>query len=73
MTKDLDFDDTTRCPLCGNANECAIAAGRSAETCWCMTATIAPEVLASIPEEAQGKVCVCPRCGSGGGTVVDLD
>ena len=73
MTKELDFNDATRCPLCGSANECAIAAGKSAETCWCMTATIAPSVLASIPEEARGKVCVCQRCGSGASPAGDVD
>lgn len=62
MTQPLDFNDSTRCPLCGDPNQCAVAAGRSAETCWCMTATIDPDVVASIPEEAQGTVCICPRC-----------
>ena len=73
MTQDLDFNDATRCPLCGNANECAIAAGKSPETCWCMTATIAPSVLTSIPAEAQGKVCVCASCASGNGPADDAD
>jgi hypothetical protein len=27
-----------------------------------MTATIDPDTLASIPEEAQGKVCICAKC-----------
>ncbi len=62
MTKDLRSPDETVCPICGAANECAIAAGRSAESCWCMTAEISPDVLATIPEEAQGKVCICARC-----------
>ena len=57
-----DFDDPTRCPLCGDANECAVAAGRSAETCWCMTVTMDPDTLLAIPEAAQGKVCICPKC-----------
>ena len=74
MTNDVDFSDTTRCPLCGSGNECAMAAGKPPETCWCMTATIAPEVLVRIPAEAQGKVCVCARCASGGGgPAVDVD
>jgi hypothetical protein len=62
MTKELRSPDQTVCPICGSANECAIAAGRSAESCWCMTAEISPDVLATIPEEAQGKVCICRRC-----------
>lgn len=62
MTQQIDFDDTTRCPLCGKPNECAMAAGRPAESCWCMTSTIDPDVLTSIPAEAQGKICICARC-----------
>ena len=62
MTEPLDFQDTTRCPLCGKPNECAVAAGRDPETCWCMTATMSPSALAAIPAEAQGKVCICAEC-----------
>lgn len=65
MTKRIDFNDTSRCPLCGRNNECAIAAGRPAESCWCMTSNIDPDVLASIPDEAQGKVCICADCAGG--------
>jgi len=56
--------DTRKCPLCGKSNECAVAAGQDAESCWCMTATMNPSALASIPPEALGKVCICPRCAS---------
>ena len=65
MTDRLDPHDTTRCPLCGNANACAVAAGKSPESCWCMTATMSPDALAAIPTEAQGKVCICARCAAG--------
>lgn len=66
MTTEPQGIDTTRCPLCGQANECAIAAGRPADSCWCMTVSMDPEALASIPPEAQGKVCICARCSRGG-------
>lgn len=62
MTEPLDLSDTTRCPLCGKPNECAVAAGREPESCWCMTATMSPEALAAIPAEAQAKVCICADC-----------
>ena len=52
------------CPLCGQANECAIAAGRPAESCWCMTQAIDPAALAALPQEARGKVCICAACGA---------
>ena len=52
------------CPLCGQPNQCAIAAGRPAESCWCMTQAIDPAALAALPQEAPGKVCICAACGS---------
>lgn len=65
MNADLDQDDTTRCPLCGDGNECAVAAGRDPSGCWCMTATMDAAALAAIPEKAQGRVCICAKCASG--------
>ncbi len=65
MSQPIDTSDAMKCPLCGAENECAVAAGRPPESCWCMTATMDPTALASIPEEAQGKVCICARCASG--------
>ena len=64
MSQQPSFDDLTRCPSCGEPNECAVAAGRSAELCWCMSVTIDPETIARIPAEARGKVCICRRCAS---------
>lgn len=51
------------CPLCGGDNQCAIAAGRAPESCWCQEADISKEALAAVPEQAVNKVCVCPACG----------
>ncbi|HEY5950472.1 MAG TPA: cysteine-rich CWC family protein [Kofleriaceae bacterium] len=52
--------DPIRCPLCGDANECQLAAGRS--TCWCFYTPAPAHVLARVPAEAQGIACVCRRC-----------
>jgi hypothetical protein len=71
MNEDLDLNDATRCPLCGGDNECAVAAGRSVETCWCMNASIDSGVLGSIPKEAQGRVCICARCAAAQDDVTD--
>lgn len=57
--------DSSHCPLCGQANQCAIAAGQPAESCWCMRADISRQVLARIPEAQRGKACICPACGRG--------
>lgn len=51
------------CPLCGQANQCAIVAGLPPASCWCMQAVIAAEALARIPTEQRGQACVCPSCG----------
>ncbi|OYD49560.1 cysteine-rich CWC family protein [Acidovorax kalamii] len=54
----------SRCPLCGGPNQCAMAAGRPPESCWCMTQPIAPAALAAVPEAQRGQACVCPACGT---------
>ena len=66
MSQPIDTSDATKCPLCGAPNECAVAAGRPPESCWCMTASMDPAALQAIPAEAQGKVCICARCACNG-------
>ena len=55
--------DPSSCPLCGEANECALAAGAS--TCWCFQLTVPADVLERVPAEAQAVACVCQACISG--------
>ena len=52
----------TTCPLCGADNQCAVAAGRAPETCWCYSAQLDSDVKekAAAITDAQ---CVCPACG----------
>ncbi|HCL87544.1 MAG TPA: hypothetical protein DIC45_13865 [Comamonadaceae bacterium] len=54
--------DTTLCPLCGQANACAMAAGLPAADCWCMAAPVSRAALARVPEPQRGKRCICPHC-----------
>lgn len=54
------MDDPATCPLCGRANHCAIADGRS--TCWCYTARVPDALLARVPEEDRLRRCVCEAC-----------
>ncbi|MDH1430219.1 cysteine-rich CWC family protein [Comamonas aquatica] len=51
------------CPLCGQTNACAVAAGLPPETCWCMQTRIPASVLERIPAAERGQRCVCPACG----------
>nr|WP_145551692.1 cysteine-rich CWC family protein [Variovorax boronicumulans] len=59
--------DARTCPLCGQANACVMASGDAARAadCWCMRASIGPEVLARVPPDARGLACVCARCAEG--------
>lgn len=57
--------DASRCPLCGGPNACALAAGNTAEPCWCTSVAIGPELLERIPAAARGVACVCARCAAG--------
>jgi hypothetical protein len=54
--------DPSRCPLCGGANACGMAAGQA--DCWCKSVTIAPEVLARVPPAARDEACICERCAT---------
>ena len=58
--------DSTRCPLCGQANQCAIevelATGLKQPPCWCAQTTFTAALLSKIPEPARGKACLCTAC-----------
>ncbi|MES2187853.1 MAG: cysteine-rich CWC family protein [Pseudomonadota bacterium] len=64
----IDPVDTSRCPLCGEANGCAQevarATGMPAQPCWCMQTGVAASALARIPADARGRACVCAQCAS---------
>ncbi|MBD2858758.1 cysteine-rich CWC family protein [Spongiibacter sp. KMU-158] len=62
MTK--DNSNTDYCPLCSKPNNCAIAAGQAAESCWCMSATLNPAVLKTLAAQERHKRCVCQSCGT---------
>ncbi|WP_156949923.1 cysteine-rich CWC family protein [Simplicispira psychrophila] len=56
--------DTAHCPLCGQANQCAMAQQLSPTQCWCMGSTIATDALAGIPEVERGQRCICLACAA---------
>jgi hypothetical protein len=51
------------CPLCGGDNQCAVAAGKPHESCWCWNATMDPEALAQAVDYADSQ-CLCAACGT---------
>ncbi|MBR2564122.1 MAG: cysteine-rich CWC family protein [Paenibacillus sp.] len=51
-----------RCPLCGESNNCAYAAGKPHSECWCNNAVFPEEVFERIPAEHRRKSCICQQC-----------
>jgi len=60
--------DPTRCPLCGQGNQCAMemekATGQKQPPCWCTQATFSAELLARIPDALRNQACVCAACAA---------
>ncbi|HEC30120.1 MAG TPA: hypothetical protein ENI65_11100 [Gammaproteobacteria bacterium] len=56
--------DPKVCPLCGKANECAMAEnqGKKEVSCWCSTENIPENLLARVPESAIRRACICRNC-----------
>jgi hypothetical protein len=62
--------DPSRCPLCGEANRCAMEVERETGLeqgpCWCMATDFdfSPELLARVPTEKRRLACICARCAA---------
>ncbi|MFZ2649393.1 MAG: cysteine-rich CWC family protein [Burkholderiaceae bacterium] len=55
------------CPLCGAANDCAVArSGRFESPCWCTQLKFAPGVLGAVPSAQRGRACICAACAATG-------
>ncbi|MFZ2737205.1 MAG: cysteine-rich CWC family protein [Burkholderiaceae bacterium] len=66
--------DLSRCPVCGQANQCAMEkarfSGQPQPPCWCSTLKFDDALTQQIPAAKQGLVCLCQECSlSMGGTV----
>jgi hypothetical protein len=61
--------DTSRCPLCGEPNRCAMEVeretGQTQPPCWCMAADFSNAPLTNLPETMRGLACICARCAAG--------
>ena len=58
--------EARRCPPCGAANGCALAAGAAVADCWCATVVVSAAALRRLPVAARGAACLCPACATGG-------
>jgi hypothetical protein len=58
--------DTSRCPLCGGENGCAIAlkeaTGEAQPGCWCFSVSFSADLLARLPADMLNAACICARC-----------
>ncbi len=61
--------DPTLCPLCGQANRCAMEVeretGLAQPPCWCMQADFTEELLSRVPAAARRTACICAACARG--------
>jgi hypothetical protein len=68
MTSSHSAPEPTRCPLCGQVNQCAMeverVTGIAQPPCWCTQATFSQDLLEQLPAEALGQACICPACAS---------
>lgn len=60
--------DPRNCPLCGQANLCAMEAerltGMKRGPCWCTQMDFNRAALERIPAAARGKACICQACAT---------
>jgi hypothetical protein len=57
--------DPCLCPLCGQANRCAMEAQaheQAQAACWCTREQFSAALLRQIPDAAKGKACICQAC-----------
>ena len=70
MTETNTFIDSSLCPLCGGANECARVAGSdmgctsNKGECWCQNVDVVfPDtLLKQVPAKSVNKTCICRSC-----------
>jgi len=56
--------DPSRCVLCGEPNECALArpGADGTERCWCVDRIFPAELTERATATDAGGSCICPRC-----------
>lgn len=52
----------SRCPLCGQPNQCAECEPGAEQPCWCVSLTIPASTLDRIPDALRNRACLCPLC-----------
>ncbi|MDO5692923.1 MAG: cysteine-rich CWC family protein [Pseudomonadota bacterium] len=67
----LTVTNPTHCPLCGQANACAMeterATGQPQPPCWCTGVAFPPALLEQVPRAERGQACICRACAEQAG------
>lgn len=50
----------SECPMCKEDNGCAIENGDKPESCWCMSVTMAQQLLEKAASDKS--TCICQTC-----------
>ncbi len=59
----MNLTDTSRCPLCGGANNCQLCTPNTYKgPCWCEPMLIPEMLLARVPLELRDQTCICREC-----------
>jgi len=60
--------DPRHCPLCGQANQCAMEVERLTGVkqgpCWCTQVDFNRAVLDRLSDAERGKACICQACAT---------
>jgi Cysteine-rich CWC len=66
MLKNSAILNQSLCPLCGQANHCAMeiekATGIKQAACWCVGMDFSADLLSQVPMPAQCQACICAAC-----------
>jgi hypothetical protein len=63
MKRETPVSDPSRCPLCGQANQCQLCQSSSYKgPCWCASVEIPDALLACVPREFRNRACICESC-----------
>ncbi|GIU50021.1 MULTISPECIES: cysteine-rich CWC family protein [Shewanella] len=57
-----EVSESLICPICFKQNQCAVTAGLSIESCWCLTQSAEKKVDPKLLSDLSGKACVCQDC-----------
>ncbi|WP_144212614.1 cysteine-rich CWC family protein [Shewanella donghaensis] len=55
-------DEPLICPVCQQANQCAVSVGKSIQDCWCLAQSTKASIIPRVLDDLKGQACVCQSC-----------